>query len=289
MTPSRATRSSAATTYYYAIRARNANGLSEPSDTVTARTHPAPSQPEIAPQVAGADFTLDGEDLDTTGACSESDIAAIAAGCTINIYATAATFAVEGMLDTDDRLSLRIGRDKTAVDSATAVANAGDLRGTDQTVTLTFEVGRNLLRLWGDEDNAGTGEEHFFRVNVVPYWELSGNRLSKSDDCQSTTARTAAQITDDDCIVTQVSMVGNLGKSLTTHPLLPHPEPDVKGFAVQSPKSFYWVTENVRNSSHSSSDNTTRFGAGCRRQRPSLTTRLTLRRSSAFLRALRVS
>ena len=88
---------------------------------------------------------------------------------------------------------------------------------------------------------------------------------------------------------TQVSMVGNLGKSLTTHPLLPHPEPDVKTFALQPPKSFYLVTENVRKSSHSSPGNTTRFRAGYRRQSPSVTTRLTLRRSSAFLRALRVS
>ena len=88
---------------------------------------------------------------------------------------------------------------------------------------------------------------------------------------------------------TQVSMVGNLGKSLTTHPLLPHPEPDVKGFAVQPPKSFYLVTENVRKSSHSSSGATTRFRAGYRRQSPSVTTRLTRRISSLFARALRVS
>ena len=78
-------------------------------------------------------------------------------------------------------------------------------------------------------------------------------------------------------------------KSLTTHPLLPHLEPDVKGFAVQPPKSFNLVTENVRKSSHSSSRATTHFGAGYRRQSPRVTTRLTLRRSSAFLRALRVS
>ena len=88
---------------------------------------------------------------------------------------------------------------------------------------------------------------------------------------------------------TQVSMVGNLGKSLTTHPLLPHLEPDVKGFAVQPPKSFYLVTENVRKSSHSSSGNTTRFRAGYCRQSPRVTTRLTRRISSLFARALRVS
>ena len=68
-------------------------------------------------------------------------------------------------------------------------------------MTLTLPEGRNLLRVWGDEET-GHGEEHFFRVNVVPYWELNGVRLSKDDDCQSTTVRTAAQITDSDCILT---------------------------------------------------------------------------------------
>ena len=66
------------------------------------------------------------------------------------------------------------------------------------------------MRIWGDEDaTSGGSEEHFFRVNVVPYWELSGNRLSKDSDCQSVPARTAAQITDDDCILTQF---GNTAK-----------------------------------------------------------------------------
>ena len=88
---------------------------------------------------------------------------------------------------------------------------------------------------------------------------------------------------------TQVSMVGNLGKSLTTHPLLPHSEPDVKGFAVQPPKSLYLVHISFHKSSHSSSGATTRFRAGYRRQSPRVTTRLTLRRSSLVARALRVS
>ena len=48
-----------------------------------------------------------------------------------------------------------------------------------------------------------SSEEHFYRVNVVPYWELNGDRLSKSDDCRSEPDRTAGQITDDDCIVRQ--------------------------------------------------------------------------------------
>ena len=197
----------AETTYYYAIRARNANGLGEPSDTVTARTHPTPPQPEIAQQVAGANFTLDGEDLDTTGTCDETDIGSISDDCAINIDTTSVVFAVDGTLDNDDRLSIRIGRTLAAANTAGNVFDQSDLRGTDQTVDLTFEVGRNLLRVWGDEDtSSGGSEEHFFRVNVVPYWELSGNRLSKDTACRqatSATAPTAAEITDAACIVTQ--------------------------------------------------------------------------------------
>ena len=37
----------------------------------------------------------------------------------------------------------------------------------------------------------------------MPYWELNGDRLSKSDDCRAATDRTAAQITENNCIVTQ--------------------------------------------------------------------------------------
>ena len=72
-----------------------------------------------------------------------------------------------GTLDSNDRLNVKIGRDKAAVDAASVVADESDLRGTDQTVTLTFPVGRSLLRLWGDEDGSpGGSEEHFYRVNV---------------------------------------------------------------------------------------------------------------------------
>ena len=45
---------------------------------------------------------------------------------------------------------------------------------------------------------------------------------------------------------TQVSMVGNLGESQTVHSLLLHPEPDVKTFGVQPPKSFSLVPKNIR-------------------------------------------
>ena len=46
-------------------------------------------------------------------------------------------------------------------------------------------------------------EQHFFRINVVPYWEWNSERLSKDSDCRDTTANAPAvgDITDADCIV----------------------------------------------------------------------------------------
>ena len=93
----------AETTYLYAIKARNANGLSPQSDAATANTPAAPVEPESDLAVAGAEFTLDGEMLDTTGTCSESDIASIVDDCTINIDTKSPVFAVDGTLDSDDR------------------------------------------------------------------------------------------------------------------------------------------------------------------------------------------
>ena len=199
----------AETTYVYAVRARNAHGLGLQSDPVTVTTLAATEEdepPTSARALAGAEFTLDGKDLDTSDSnCLEDTIGDIMDSCTINIDTTRVTFAVDGTLDSDDRLSVKIGRDKAAVDAASTLVDASDLRGTDEEETLTFQVGRNLMRLWGFEPAiAVTTEEHFYRVNVVPYWELDGDRLSKSDDCRSEPDRTAAQITDDDCIVTQV-------------------------------------------------------------------------------------
>ena len=201
----------AETTYVYAVRGRNAHGLGPQSGPVTATT-PAPPEEEDPPTsaraLAEAEFTLGGQHLDTNDLdCLEDTIGDVTDDCTINIDTTTAIFAVVGTLDSDDRLNIKIGRDKAAVDAASTVADESDLRGTDQEETLTFEVGRNLLRLWGDEDGSGgsSSEEHFYRVNVVPYWELNGDELSKSDDCRAATDRTAADITDDDCIVTQFS------------------------------------------------------------------------------------
>ena len=201
-------------TYVYAVRGRNARGLGPQSDPVTATTLAAPEEdepPTSARALAGPEYTLDGKELDTDAAnCLEDDIDQITDGCTINIDTTTVTFAVDGTLDSDDRLNIKIGRDKAAADSLSAVVDESDLVGTDREVELTFQVGRNLMRLWGDEDGASGGsEEHYYRVNVLPYWELNGDRLSKSDDCRSTSDRTAAQITDDDCIVTQF---GNTAK-----------------------------------------------------------------------------
>ena len=199
----------AQTTYLYAVRGRNDRGLGPQSDPVTLTTSAAPEEddpPTSARALAGEDFTLAGQDLDTGDSnCLEDTIGDVTAACTINIDTTTAIFAVDGTLDSNDRLGIKIGRDKAAVDAASNAVDASDLVGADAEATLTFQVGRNLMRLWGDEDGSGgsSSEEHFYRVNVVPYWELNGDRLSKSDDCRAATDRTAAQITDDDCIVTQ--------------------------------------------------------------------------------------
>ena len=167
----------AQTTYVYAVRGRNARGLGPQSDPVTVTTLAAPEEddpPTSARALADAEFTLGGQDLDTDDAnCLEDTIGDITDACTINIDTTTAIFAVDGTLDSDDRLTVKIGRDKAAVDAASVIADEGDLRGTDQQVTLTFEVGRSLMRLWGDEDGSpGGSEEHFYRVNVVPRAEI---------------------------------------------------------------------------------------------------------------------
>ena len=161
----------AETTYVYAVRGRNAGGLGPQSDPVTATTSAASEEddpPTSARAIADAEFTLDGKDLDTTDSnCLEDTIGNITDACTINIDTTTVIFAVDGTLDSDDRLNVKIGRDKAAVDAASESADESDLRGTDQTVTLTFPAGISLMRVWGDEDGSpGGSEEHFYRVNV---------------------------------------------------------------------------------------------------------------------------
>ena len=155
------------------------------------------------PESTRFEITLDGLTLDTDTACDVDDVASIPEGCTVNIETGSPVFAVAGTVDPDDRIAITTGRDKAAVGAASESADESGLRGDDQTVGLTFPEGRSLLRVVTDEDEAAGGEEtHYFRVNVVPHWELNGQRLSKDSACQSAAARTAAQITDSKCILT---------------------------------------------------------------------------------------
>ena len=167
----------AETTYVYAVRGRNTHGLSPQSDPVTVTTLAASEEDEPPPserQIVGAEFTLDGKDLDTSDSnCLEDTIGDITDDCTINIDTTEVIFAVDGTLDSDDRLGVKIGRDKATVDAASNAVDQDDVVGTDEEETLTFQAGRNLMRLWGDEDGSpGGSEEHFYRVNVVPRAEI---------------------------------------------------------------------------------------------------------------------
>ena len=201
----------AETTYAYAIKARNAHGLSPQADAVSVTTPAAPVETPVPEQLPSASFTLDGKALDTSGACGQDDISSVSDGCTINITTRSPVFAVRGTVDSDDRLTVRTGRDSAAVDAATATADQDDLRGTDRTATLSLAEGRHLLRVWADEDTTlGGSEEHFFRVNVLPYWELNGQKLSRDSDCQSTAAPELAAITDSDCVVTQSGNTGSI-------------------------------------------------------------------------------
>ena len=198
-------------TYAYAIKARNSAGRGPQSDPVTVTTPAAPEEAPVAEQLPSANFTLDGQALDTSGTCSEDDIGSVADACTINITTKAPVFAVHGTVDSDDRITVKTGRDSAAVNAASATADQEDLRGTDQTATLTLAEGRHLLRVWADEDtSSGGSEEHFFRVNILPHWEWDRQQLSKDSACQSTTDPTLADITDSDCIVTQSGNTGSL-------------------------------------------------------------------------------
>ena len=176
----------AQTSYAYAVRGRNAHGLGPWSDPVTVTTSAAPEEddpPTSARALAGEDFTLAGQDLDTGDSnCLEDTIGDITDACTIDIDTTTVIFAVVGTLDSNDRLNVKIGRDKAAVDAASNAVDASDLVGADAEATLTFQVGRNLMRLWGDEDGPGgsSSEEHFYRVNVYP--SLSALTLKDASD-----------------------------------------------------------------------------------------------------------
>ena len=202
-------------------------GLSPQSETVSTTTQPAPPQfpdapvfpddPVIVLDIDDVEFTLAGEDLDTIGTCSETDVASISDACTINIETKSPVLAVDGTVDSDDWIIVRTNRNLAEMNADIAAttdpaADQDDLRGEDQTVTLTFPEGRSLLRIFGDEDETfGGGELYHFRVNVVPYWEMNGQRLSKDSACQATTANapTVDEITDEKCIIRQSGRVGS--------------------------------------------------------------------------------
>ena len=193
---------SAETNYAYAVRARNAHGLSPQSDPISVRTLEAPEEPESDLAIAGAEFTLDGKMLDTTGTCSQSNVDSISDDCTVNILIKSPVFAVVGTLDSNDRINIKTGRDKAAVDAASTSADESDLRGTDQTVVLTFPEGSSLMRLWGDEDEAsGDSEEHFYRVNVLPSWTLDGQTLPTHSDCRQDKDATNPDYSSANCSV----------------------------------------------------------------------------------------
>ena len=116
----------AETAYAYAIKARNANGLSPQSDPAPANTPAAPVEPESELAVAGASFFLEGEELDTTGTCSESDITAITDDCTLDFDSTVLHVTTGGSLDTDDRIDIKIGRDLSEVTAAWFPRTRGD-------------------------------------------------------------------------------------------------------------------------------------------------------------------
>ena len=97
-------------------------GLGPQSDTVSVTTQAAPVEPESDLAIAGVDFTLDGQELDTTGTCSESDIASISDACTINIETKSTVFALDGTLGSNDGARIRIGRDLAAALAASQVA-----------------------------------------------------------------------------------------------------------------------------------------------------------------------
>ena len=151
----------AETTYIYAVMARNANGLSPQSDPFRVRTRAAPVEPEIALAVGGAELTLDGQNLDTTGTCTESDIAAISDACTINISETSVLLAISQALETGTSLIVKIGADATAAGEADNAATNTSFTATSLSTPLTFEVGPNLMLFI-----VGFGTFHYFQVNV---------------------------------------------------------------------------------------------------------------------------
>ena len=201
----------AETTYAYAIRARNAAGLGPQSDTVSVTTQAAPEELLTELALAGVEFIIAGQTLDTAGPCYVTDITMIADGCTHNITNPTPQFGVVGTLGSNAAVQVNIGRDLAG---GSKVADQSDLQGANKRITPTFQPGRNLLQIFGDADNtiSGGDETHYFQINVVPYWEWNGERLSRDSDCRDTEANAPAvgDITDDACIVTQFGNTAEL-------------------------------------------------------------------------------
>ena len=191
----------------YAVRARNPGGLGPQSDPVSVTTLAAPppdpkrEEPRVARAVAGVDFIIAGQTMDTSGTCNDDDIADIVAACTHNITNPMPQFGIIGEMVPHSFLSVRTGRDLLSAFNDPIIAGASDFAGVDTRIRLNLPPGRSLLRLNGREgQDTNTIRTYFYRINVVPYWELNGEQLSRSDDCKSTTDLTASEITDADCI-----------------------------------------------------------------------------------------
>ena len=153
----------AETTYIYAIRARNAQGLGPQSDAATANTPAAPVEPESDLAVGGAEFTLDAQPLDTGGTCSQSAIGTISNACTISISDSVVPLAIDGTLNAGAEVSFQVGPHLAGIITSTTIAaDESDFTSDGDSVDVTFQTGRNLLRLV-----ANPGGNHYFRVNVV--------------------------------------------------------------------------------------------------------------------------
>ena len=187
-------------TYVYAVRARNARGLGPQSDPVTVTTLAAPEEdepPTSARALATPEFTLGGQDLQTNRSCRHKFFADIIPVCTIDLETTTSIFAVDGTIDDDYDLTVKVDSKTSNGNPAPEVVDQDDLKGTDQQVTLTFQVGRNQLYFRGDRDGFGNchnpgdichrTRDRYFRVNVVSNWSasftLDGHALDTTGTC----------------------------------------------------------------------------------------------------------
>ena len=193
----------AQTTYVYAVRARNTHGLGPQSDPVTVTTSAAPEEddpPTSARALSSVEFTLHGKDVRTVYACRFIGFADITDDCTIDIDTTTPIFAVDGTMDEDYDLTVKVDSKTSNGNSAPEVVDQDDLIGTDQQVTLTFQVGRNQLHLRGDRDGFSNPYyqtvNRYLRVNVVSKWNasftLDGEELDTTGTCDEDAIKSIA-------------------------------------------------------------------------------------------------